>query len=274
MKDSEDKIQKEIEAYICDNMSKIEKDSFENRMENDADLKEEVLLLKSLNSSFNKKTNAESDLKNVRFQEINTLLKSKTYKDISKNIKDVHLQYTEETQKKFTLKRRVFFLTSSVAAIFLIFFGIQFFNQNTHLKKYYNEYAHWEDLPSKIEKDHTNNTKPNIELLYHNNEYKKIIKTLSNNTTDSYDLIYLGTAYFHEKNYEKALTIFDELSISTSMDSSKGYWYKLLIYLHENQLDKSKEMLRIITKDQGNYNYKKALLLSKQLKYTVSSKSN
>ncbi|MGB3465230.1 MAG: hypothetical protein WBA74_08170, partial [Cyclobacteriaceae bacterium] len=79
-------------------------------------------------------------------------------------------------------------------------------------------------------------------------------------------LAYLGAAYDLSGENEKAISTFDILSdLENSIDRSKGYWYKLLIYMKSEDLPNSLKTLEIILQDPANYNYDKAVALYKEL---------
>ncbi len=74
--------------------------------------------------------------------------------------------------------------------------------------------------------------------------------------------MYIGASYEQLNENERALVSFDKLTQLTDFEEySKGYWYKLLLYLKLNNRQKALEMKAIILENKNNYNYKKALEL-------------
>jgi tetratricopeptide (TPR) repeat protein len=71
--------------------------------------------------------------------------------------------------------------------------------------------------------------------------------------------MYIGASYDKLNKNDNALIVFDKLSKSPNFDGySRGYWYKLLIYLKEDKRDKAIEIKNIILKNNYNFNYEKA----------------
>ncbi len=102
--------------------------------------------------------------------------------------------------------------------------------------------------------------------MFKNKEYKEAITTLTTIETNDefypYALLYIGASYEQLNENERALVSFDKLTQLTDFEEySKGYWYKLLLYLKLNNRQKALEMKAIILENKNNYNYKKALEL-------------
>ena len=52
---------------------------------------------------------------------------------------------------------------------------------------------------------------------------------------------------------------------SNSIDSSKGMWFKALVFMKCKDIDALKAILKKISADKNNYNYNKALLVLEEL---------
>lgn len=267
MKETNEKILEEIEAYLQNKMTEAETELFTQRIKTDLELKELVSLYDSIDVVLGEKqksaTMNESDKEQK--QKIEQLLESEKYKKISKNLKTINNQYQNEKQKGKGIKRYLYIATS-VAAILIMFFAITQYNGN-NMNSYYNENANWEDFPSLIEKGYTQNEASKVETLYAEHKYKEVIAfVLNHKNKEVNSLLYLGGAYFYQKEYRESHKIFDKIITTNSIDKSKGYWYKTLIYLKQKDKEQAKKMLTIITKNPNNYNYEKAVLLLKKLK--------
>ncbi len=257
-------IHQEIEAYLQNEMSKNNRALFEKRLKNDVHLRDELNLHISLNNTLNKEqttTFKESDLENATFKETKALLKSETFQNISKNINTTSNQYFKERNRKKMPKKRLYYITA-IAATLVLLIGLSTF-LNTSNTTLYKEYNTWNDLPSKIEK--SDNQTINIETYYNKKAYTKIIDLLIDKEQNTHELIYLGASYFQLNKYKKAIEIFDKLIASNAIDNSKGYWYKMLIYLKQKDTQKTKELLATITQNKQNYNYQKAIEIIKKL---------
>lgn len=265
MKETNEKILEEIEAYLQNKMSKANTELFAQRIKTDLELKELVSLYDSVDVVLGEKqeTKANNEGEEEEKQKIKQLLESEKYKSISENLKTVNSQYQSEKQKGKGIKRYLYIATSA-AAILIMYFVLTQYNGN--MNSYYNENANWEDFPSLIEKGYTQNEASKIETLYAEHKYKEVITFVTNHKENEVNsLLYLGGSYFHQNEYSEAHKIFDKIITTNSIDKSKGYWYKTLIYLKQKDKEQAKKMLAIITKNPNNYNYKKAVLLLKKL---------
>lgn len=266
----EDKMHKMIDAYINDTMSLKDKLSFENKMETDVTLEEEVLIYKSLNESFNEndwhaldKIKHRESFKNIKLE-----LKSETFQNISKNIKKAEKEHYNSINEKLNKPKKFYF--AAIAASLLLFasIGLPFLLGNDTLEDHYSNYADWEDIPSLIEKG--DEVIP-IEKLYEYKDYDAIIShyramSKENETLHAYSILKVGAAYFFKGNYDKAIQTFDVFIKLDTVASSRGVWYKLLVYLKQNNKIKTLETLEIILSNKNNYNYKQALKIKNKIK--------
>jgi len=258
-------MQKTIDLYLNDMMSKKERITFENTLDADASLKEEVQLYKTMQTTLNENdwNNLDRDINSQTFKDIKQQVLSNDYEALSGKIKKVENTYFNKKKKRYYI-----FAAAASVLVFIALSIPSLLNSNTFEKTYTN-YSDWDNLPSLTEKGNANNAF-DIEGSYQSNEFETIIKYYENrmNNNDSlapYDYIYLGASYFKTKNELKAISSFDNLINSNSLDSSKGHWYKLLIYLKQEDKVKVKETLSIILESKTNHNYKKALELSKKI---------
>lgn len=259
----EEKVQKEIERYLHNEMNMEERSIFEKQMKSDVLLKEEVLLQIAIHESFDdtsiEHTQNIYDLNLIT--KIKEQLQSDELRKTSKFIRKSTQKHKESNKNNIKLVSK---FIASIAAIVLISFML-FYNYQQNSLSLYNEYADWDNLPSLIEKGESN-VISELELLYDEEEYKKII---SRNTTSSktpYELIYIGASYIKLNDFSNASITFEKLINTNSLESSRGYWYKLLIYLKQDKLNDANNMLTIILNDKKNYNYEKSIELSERIK--------
>lgn len=260
-----DKQQEEIDTYLQNTLSKEALISFEKKMQENTLFKEEVLLYKSLQQSFNKNDwNSTNNTKLDNFQSIKNNLKSEEFQDISKNIRAVENTYLNTNKSKKST-----FYKLAMAASILVFLAIglpSLFNNS--LNDYYNEYENWNEIPSLTEKG-TQNEAQKIEELYASKNYNALITLYETNIDKEYhdyNLMQIGHTYTVLENTEKAIQVFDKLIASKKLSSSKGHWYKLLIYLKLHDKVKIKQQLDVILQDENNYKYEEALYLAKEIK--------
>ena len=263
--------QEEIERYLHHQMNSEELLLFQQKMEADALLKEDVLLQQSIHNAFSNEATIEVNQspKNKEVEKIRTLLRSEKYENIFSNIKSNTANYLEQ-QKKSSRKKYKYRAMSAIAAVFIALITIIPFSQNNTTPSYYTEYANWNNIPSFVEKGNAEKNLAAVEKNYKLKNYNAVID-LIHSLADTTKIkhpnlsIYLGASYFHTSNYDKALEIFNDFSTSDAYDSSKGYWYTALVYLKQEKLDEAKKILELITKDASNYNYKKATELLQEM---------
>ncbi len=266
MSNSTEKIFEEIEAYLQHKMPEKEIILFEERLKTDAALKELMALYDSVDVVLGKKQERFVADNTDEKKEMDRLLESDVYKNIANNLKAVNDEYQIEKQRKNGFMRYLYIATSSVAALLIVFFILKNNFGNDTMDTYYNDYANWETFPSLIEKSDTNKEASKIEILYRAHKYKDVIAHIPKDKTQEVNkLLYLGASYFKLQEYKEAHKVFDKIIASNSIDNSKGYWYKLLLFLKQKDIVKAKKMIAIIKKDSNNYNYAKAVQLSKKL---------
>ncbi|PHS08575.1 MAG: hypothetical protein COA88_06320 [Kordia sp.] len=266
----EDKMHEMIDAYINDMMSLKDKLSFESRMEADEILKEEVFIYMSLKESFNEKDWHTLDKRShgEALQNIKKELKSATLQNVSINVKKAEEEYYNVINKKLNKRKKFYFV--AIAASFLLFASINlpYLLGNDSLEDHYNNYADWEGIPSLIEKG---DEVAIIEKLYESKDYNAItshyeIMQNGSETFHAYSLLKVGASYFFNGNYNEALQVFDVFIQLDTIASSRGNWYKLLVYLKQDNKRKTQETLNVILSNKNNYNYKQALKIKKDLK--------
>ena len=258
----------QIEAFIGGTMNASERSIFEKEIKSNAALRKEVDLHRSLKKAIQ---GEELDLvkneeDNATFTQIREIRRSEKYTTIEDSIGKIADAYFEKeviTQKP---KRWLYYIGSAVAVV-IIAFLIQYNTRTLSTETLYAEYSNWQDLPSLTLQNTTANILAEGEQLFLTNEYAKAIvifseiaenQSLKNELPNPYVLSYLGASYLEINDYENALSTFDQLLRSNSVDSSKGYWYKAMVYLKQGNKEKVREELKLILGDEDNFNFQKA----------------
>ena len=146
--------QEEIERYLHHQMDSEELFLFQQKMEADALLKEDVLLQQSIHNAFANEATIEvnQSSKNKEVEKLTTLLRSEKYENIFSNIKSNTANYLEQQQKPSRKKYR-FRAISAIAAVFIAFIIIIPFSQNNTTQTLYAKYENdFNTIPSFIEK--------------------------------------------------------------------------------------------------------------------------
>ena len=260
-------IQKKIDSYLNDTMSIAERLLFEEEMNTNANLKEDVLLQKTISETlFNQNlSHVEDASRDEELATIKSTLQQEAYQNRIRNIKEVASLYEKKKQKK----KFVYF--GAIAALLLIFITLFLFPKQDSFETLYAEYSDWEELTSYVEQNTAQNEFSKGELLYNDKKYTEAIQFFEAYTKDQHTklyapgLLYLGASYFANDNSEKSLEIYDILINTDSYDSSKGHWYKLLIYLNQKDVQQVKATLEVILRNPSNYKYQEALKIKQAL---------
>ncbi|MGB0879586.1 MAG: tetratricopeptide repeat protein [Polaribacter sp.] len=264
----DENIQKEIERYLQKEMNSKERTLFEQKIEADSELKEEVFLQQSIHDVFANESNSKTNqpFKKEEVEKMKTLLRSEEYQDAYSTIKANTSNYLAQKKKNNFYKKYKYLM--AITAIFIVILIIPF-SIDTGEQTLYKEFASWNDLPSYVEKG-TEKSIIGVEKNYNEKQYSKVIDVVNSfpdttKATCPNVSLYLGASYFHQNNYDKAIEIFNNFSQSDAYDSSKGYWYMVLVYLKQEKLDEAEKILNLITKDSTHYNYKKATELLQKI---------
>lgn len=265
-KPMDDSIKLKIESFISNSMSEEEMLLFEKQLENDAELKKEVELAKEINlflkSDFiNKQSNPPLE------KELHTFLESEEASLLKNKLLKVKNDYKNDSLKP--KKKNYFLVVASIALLVMGFLGYVLLNQHSP-EKLYQQYYSSNDLPSVIKRDHRQNDLIQGVLKFKEEKYKTSITYFERYkvNTDKINeavFIYEGVAYMKLNNYNKALSAFDNMIQSKSIDSSKGLWFKALLYLKKQDKTKAKIVLEKIVADSRNFHFKKAQELLKKL---------
>lgn len=265
---SED-IKAQADNYLDNNMSEIERNAFEQELKGNKLLQEYLAINKEMAKQY-----SDSDwqfLEQPNTSDVNVLedyLKSDDINKLKEAIKMASTSYHQNKVKKKPSKS-VGYSFLAIAASIVLLIGLYFAGSNDNI---YEDYNSWNELPSLIERgdaldsnlEQAENAfvKKNFNLA--NTLYLQYLKE-STNESNVTVYLYLGITELELKQKEKALAYFDNVITSNSIDFSKGYWYKALVYLKFEEHENAKKQLRIITQEQSNYNYKEAKKLLKKL---------
>ncbi len=256
-----------IDKYITGKLIDSELNIFEKQLKENKQLQEEVILQKQLINIIGQEKwhTIGDDKKNEELQRLKEKLRSEEYQLVSKKIKNIGNLHVE---KKARFKIKYLYYASAAMIVFMV--SIFTYNTSQSLDSYYTSYANWEELPSFVEKGNTKTEFVVGETYFKKGNYTKAIESFNLVDTKSkyypYSLMYLGAAYELINKDEVALQTFDKLiNLKYSEENTKGYWYKLLIYLKINNKEKSLEVLHKISENKGNYKYETSQKLLKQI---------
>jgi len=253
-----------IERFLKNELSKEETQSFLDRLNVDADFKERVILERQLFDSLDENSWSfieEKDLYEVNVYE--AILTSSETKNIKKAIEEAQESY-QNSQKPSKN-----WLLYVAAAIIVVLFSTLIFNTKPQSNQdLFASYLQETNLLSLVDRGEYNSVFNIAQTSFDNKEYSKVVNTLSGvvdtvNSGNAY--IYLAISQIEIKNYANAEQTLDKLINSDLLDSQKGYWYKGLLYLKSDQIEKSKKELKNIIQN-SYYNFEKAKELLKEIR--------
>ena len=261
-----------IRKYLQNQLNSEERLRFEQQLENNADLREEVALESSLLQAMNENDwdLADSNVEKNRMSELRTELRSEENKQLSQLVKEVGKEYVVE-QKIRSSKRKWYGVVVACGIVIFSVFTYFMILQSNGMQQYYKEYANWNELLTAVEKNGSVNELVKGEVLYNEKKFDDAITyfmglmTTAKEEDTPFILMYLGASYYQIKEYDKALKTFDQLTQSNTIESSRGYWYKLLIYLKLEQKDDVKRMITIISANRENYKYNQVQELKRRI---------
>jgi hypothetical protein len=250
-----------IDNYLKKDLSEKECSNFEKLINENKELEEIILIQKKLFELNNFDTN--NIVRNLQFNEdynyYKQLLTKEENQQIYAKIREIGRKknYVINGNKRAYLK---YCIAASIAVFLSVIFIL---TSNSSMENYYYDNVNWQDLPSFVSKEQSLNDFTKGEILFKNEKFEKAILTFScikpDNELYPYTLMYIGASYDKLNKNDEALLVFDKLSKLPNFDGySRGYWYKLLIYLKEDNRDKAIEIKSIILKNNFNFNYEKA----------------
>ena len=251
-----DNLLQQAEQYLDGSMTNTEKQAFETQLENNQELAEYIELNKEMQIQYNDEDWSFVD-DNTNTKILEDYLKSEDAKTIKVSISKVNTDFVHKTP----LNRKAYYSYFAIAASIALLIGYFIFNSSEGSLKIYSQYNDWSTLPSLTTRGNSDDgilVKGEDAFLA-----KDFIKSehyfdtfLKNNAElNPSVLVYHGISNLELENYDEALKAFNKLIESNTLDRSKGYWYKALVYLKMDDRDNAVKQLDIITSNVSYYNY-------------------
>ncbi|MFD2568440.1 tetratricopeptide repeat protein [Pseudotenacibaculum haliotis] len=269
-----------IERFLNDELSKKEHKAFLERMENDVEFKERVTLEKQLHESLDE--NSWSFLEeddNPEVKEFEALLKSKESQKIKQSIAEAQADYQgsskDDTGDEIALKKppsqkKNLWLYTAATAVLIFFVVNVFMLKPKSNEELFSKYIQKTDLFALIDRGYVGNDSllSKAQDYFDNKEYQKaadILTQVVDSSKNSNVYIYLAISQIELNEFDKAEKTLNKLILSRLLDAQKAYWFKSLLYLKTDQVEKSKKELQIII-DSSYFKSKDAKKLLKKLK--------
>lgn len=256
-----------IERFLKDELFEVEKNKVLERIKSDVFFKEKVFFEKQLFETLNDEywSFAEKiDLNEVR--EFENIFKGDEAKKIKESISIAQKEF--KSKKKYNIKF-VYFAAASITILFTAY--SLFFTVNSTPNELYTAFIQKNELYSNISRGekNLNNDLISAEDYFRNKNYSKalpiFIKELSNDKNSAQLYLYTAISQLELNEIDAAVVTLNNLIKSDLIDGQKGYWYKSLLFVKTNQLNKAKLQLEFIVKN-SYFKHKEAKELLSKLK--------
>ncbi len=263
-----------IDQYIKGDLEREKLLAFEQELENNAALREEMLIQKQLFKTIQTKYLDSESLANNQSNALQEKLNIPEYQALSKKIKDVGNEYIQNPppeKKPLWIRFKQFIPAAAALLIILVISTVYLVNDNQDIDHYYFDNANWDtELISFTEKGDSKSAYKTAETFFNAKEYKKAILSLGEIKRDdilyAYGLMYIGASHANLNQDQQALQAFNALALMTEFnENSKGLWYAALIHLKLKDKENAIKTLSIIVKDAKNYHYKDAKQILREL---------
>ncbi len=251
-----------IDNYLKGLLSKNEEQSFLERLESDADFNEKFKLEEQLFNSLNEDSWSFSENKTSEAEVYKMTLEEDDIQSLKKTLSEVNSQFNSESSK--TNNRKILYYLAAASIIVLLVFQF-FFNQTMSNLELYNNYVGLDDLPSFVSRSSEGDNLVEAQELFENKAYEDalvIFKSQMDISDSKADVaIYKGLSEIELAMYNDAEQTFNGLINSHLLDAEKGYWYKALLFLKQDRVEDSKQVLnKIISENLYNNNEAEELL--------------
>lgn len=262
-----DDLKKKADDYVFGSMSKQLRSEFKKRIDSDSELAAYIKVNEEMKCQYNDEDWFFIDRKHSDIDNLESFLKNSKIQELKKTIQTINHKHFENKSKS-KKKNRYYYL---LAACLVSLLGYFVFNTSQSTLDVYTEYSDWSTLPSLTSRGESNrDLLHSAEVAFLEQDYEKAKRMLEKysdlkSKIDPNVSLYLGISYLETNDFDSAIGTFDKLIQSNSLDSSKGFWYKALVYLKAGDKKGAKNILKLIVKSPSNYNYEKARNILKDI---------
>ena len=257
-----------IQRYLTNQLSKEENATVSERIKNDPRFRESVLLEQQLSDALDE--DGWSVAKNVDKGKMDTYVKE-LRSDRTQALKTTlqKLQNTQQENKQPKTQWR-WALMLSAAVIVILLIATVFIPSELSTQELYASYYSPDELPSLVVRgDQEEQKLLEAQEAFETQDYDVTIKVLNasviSTTRNAAVYLYRALAQSELKRYDEALATLTALEHSEALDASKGTWYKAVVYLKKDDKKAAIENLKLVRKDEQNFNYDVAGRLLKEL---------
>ena len=236
----------EFENYLKNELTEIEKKAFENKLQSDADFKQEFEIYKALETSLSSKFKNEEGEKELR-----------------KTLTNLGNQYINEekgTKKKFKVISLFNYKKLMFAASIALLIGFFIFKNGNPV---YSDFANHSNLELVVRGD-SNEILLKAQEAFNAKNYKTAFAQLTileeQLPNDIEIQLYKGICLTEMDQFSQAETIFNTISDGNSAFKYKATWYKALNLLKQENFEACKEVLKTIPESAEEFEQAKKLL--------------
>ncbi|MFD2561660.1 tetratricopeptide repeat protein [Aquimarina rubra] len=251
----------EIDDYLSGAMSASEKQAFEERLRTDSALAEELKLQKEMLTMYEDQQWLEGDrdaLKTKEAKQLQSFFESDEATSLKSTINQVI------TENRSGSKHKTFWFIGIAASIAVLLTVSLFVFKENNYDELYASYVHMDEIPSLVTRgEDTNKLLENAQLLFEDKKYQEATESFAayhkaEEAIDPLSYIYNGMAYTELNKFDEALSQFELLANSETLQAKKANWYKALVYLKQKKKRKLTDVLKSIIADKNNYKYQEA----------------
>ncbi|MEL6810845.1 MAG: hypothetical protein AAFP76_05875 [Bacteroidota bacterium] len=241
-----------IENYLRGSLSEAEKRDFHERLEMDPGFRDVFNFEKQLFDTLSEKSWSfveKTDSQEVK--EYTALFKKKETQELKESLEEAASNY--KNQKPGKGKKWIWY--ASAALLLILLSLIPFIASKPDAEQLYATYLDASKLPTiAVRGNNEDSLLIRAQQLFERKDYEQSLTILENeleNALKNRGAIYLytGIAQMELDQFERAETTFDQLIDSDLMDNQRGYWYKALLYIKKNEMDKAESLLVEITQN-------------------------
>jgi len=246
------------EFYLQGKMSSTEALAFEKLLEDNQELRDEYSVISDIHKHYSGDTSQVEIPKNEHTEKLRSVLRDKKTSQVQDQISQARAEYERRKGSKINYS-----IIAAIIVFALLIGSVIYFLQGTGNENLYSSFYNTSDLPSLITRG---NSDPNLSkaiVEFQNKNYEKALE-LFESTKDSTIhtkipfLLYQGLTNLETGNLNKAIEQFDKVIDSDSIDRSKGYWFKALAYLKVGDKEKASLVLQQIVANPEYFNHSKA----------------
>jgi hypothetical protein len=242
-----------IELYLHNELKGEELQLFEEQLKNDAELRVQVDLYKTIDNEMRQKTSGSEGEDQLK----------KTLSDLNK--KYFNQQKSPAKVVPMQSRKRRMYVAAAVALLVIAgSYWFFFTGSSKNSEVLYAQYAVHESLSSQRSNIDSAKILQDAIAAYNNKKYDEaltgLITCLQKDSSDAELVLVKNICLTETGNYDQAIAGFDRLALSNEIFKYQAIWHKALVYLKQGDKTASKKILETIPADADMYGKAQELL--------------